>query len=100
MSIRTLFAAGVLLGVAANTAHATSYCEVVKTSDGFAALRASPSASGKLLAKMPSESMVLLRGGERNGWARVAWCKSGMPEQNCVGKQEGWVGKRLIDVCG
>lgn len=84
----------------ASPASATSYCEVVKTKDGFAALRATPGASGKLLAKMPSESMVLLRGQERSGWAKVAWCREGQPEQDCKGQIEGWVNKKLIDVCG
>ena len=81
-------------------AFATSYCEVMKTGDGFAALRAAPGASAKQLARMPSGDMVLLREGEKSGWVRVTWCRKGMPEQDCEGKVDGWVAKRLITDCG
>lgn len=91
---------GLAAMLSATPALATSYCEVVQTPDGFAALRGAPASSGKMLAKMPSGAMVLLREGERNGWAKVAWCAKGTPAQNCSGRVEGWVAKRLIDVCG
>lgn len=49
MNLRTVVAASALASslLMAAPGHATQFCEVVKTRDGFAALRASPGADGK-----------------------------------------------------
>ncbi|HRJ68159.1 MAG TPA: SH3 domain-containing protein [Beijerinckiaceae bacterium] len=98
--MRNIAGAAAVFVLCTAPAFATSYCEVVKTADGFAALRAAPGASAKQLARMPSGDMVLLREGERSGWVRVTWCRKGMPEQDCQGRVDGWVNKRLVSDCG
>ncbi len=109
---RAAFASAVLaLGLAASPALAlNSVCEVLPTRDGFAALRAGPSADARLIARMKTGHNVRLRArnqGEiiRSGpWTQVIYWRDGelyMPGQpEFRTGQVGWVAQRLIGDCG
>jgi hypothetical protein len=85
--------------VSAVPAQATAFCEVLPTADGFAALRAAPSAGGRLIVKMPTGHMVQLDStrDDAKGWRAVIY-------RGADGRQPmkaGWVASRLIESeCG
>jgi hypothetical protein len=82
-----------LLAILSTPAHATAYCEILPTRDGFVALRDAPSAEGKLLRRMkPGEDVQIdstVR--QRGGWMKVIY--SG-PDRSL--NQPGWVNRRLV----
>jgi hypothetical protein len=107
-----LFAAAALAcGLAATPAAAlNAVCEVLPTSDGFAALRAGPSPDARLIARMKTGENVHMRSvrqGElvRSGaWVQVTHWPDGqlyMPNdpQFRTGRI-GWVAQRLVGECG
>ena len=83
-------------------AQASLFCEVKKSRDGFVALRASPDAGSKMLARMKANDEVFLTGEKRNGWERIKY----WPANDRLTKGEsartitGWVNAKLIDMCG
>jgi uncharacterized protein YgiM (DUF1202 family) len=96
---KLFFAAGVLLSVT-GPAHATIFCEVLKTSDGFLALRAGPSVKAKLVFKIKSGEQVQVGLGRSGAWDKVIYYlkqkKSADPKP-----LTGWVNpKFLSDECG
>ena len=90
------------LWLACGAAHATAYCEVKPTRDGFVMLRAAPAAAAKPLARMAPGDEVMLLPERRAGWVRVRWWRGderlsrGFPHA----RGEGWVHAALLDVCG
>ncbi|MCZ8374619.1 MAG: SH3 domain-containing protein [Beijerinckiaceae bacterium] len=88
-----------LLAVALSSpTHATAFCEVKATRDGFVALRDAPSTGGKLIRRLKAGEMVQLDSTRRNprGWKAVIFREDG------EGKvQPGWVSAGLIErECG
>jgi hypothetical protein len=81
------------LAMSAIPAHATAFCEVLPTRDGFVALRETPHRQGKLLRRMkPGEDVQIdstVR--QRGGWMKVIY--SG-PDRSL--NQPGWVNRRLV----
>lgn len=86
-----------------------SVCSVMPTPDGFVALRDSPSPSGRLIARMHPDEVVIVdvKGGRlvrSGGWLRIshypgaAFPKAGDPEYRRVSR--GWAKDKLIDECG
>jgi hypothetical protein len=77
----------------ATPAHATAFCEVLPTRDGFVALRDAPSAQGKLLRRLkPGEDVQIdstVR--QRSGWMKVFYTG---PDRSL--SQPGWVNRRLV----
>jgi hypothetical protein len=100
-ALRSTLALFALL-LACGSAHATAFCEIRATRDGFVMLRAAPSAAGKPLARMAPGDEVMLLPERRRGWARVRWWRG--DERLSRGFQhargEGWVRATLLDVCG
>ncbi len=106
-----LAASLVCLGLASGPALAlNAVCEVLPTSDGFAALRAGPSPEARLLVRMKTGHNVHLRArnqGEiiRSGaWTQVMHRPDGElyqpgDPQYRTGRV-GWVAQRLIGDCG
>lgn len=98
-----------LMGAASPAKAINAVCEVLPTPDGFAALRAGPSADARLIARMKTGHSVHLRArnqGEviRSGrWTQVI---SWNGELNIPSQPEfrtgriGWVAQRLIGDCG
>ena len=93
----------------ATPASATLYCEILKSPDGFAALRAGPDPKARLVARMRVGDEVLVNGGvERKGkWENVTWWKGGRfkkkhPEGGYdLPNAKGWVHSSLLgDTCG
>ncbi len=106
-----LAAATLAMGLAASPARAiTVVCEVLPTPDGFAALRAGPSAEARLIARMRTGHGIRLRARNqgdviRSGpWTQVLYWPDGslyeptQPEYRTA--KIGWVAQRLIGDCG
>jgi hypothetical protein len=95
-------------GLASSPVHATTFCDVRKTSDGFVALRAGPYAKAPLIGRMRSGDEVLVRDdvASRGGWMFVTWWKGGrFKVKREAGydppDRDGWVRETLIaDECG
>jgi hypothetical protein len=95
-----LIALAVLAGLAVSVVpgHATAFCEVRQTSDGFVALREAPSASGKRLWRLKPGEMVQIdtTRPKKKGWAAVIYRSEDQKIQHT-----GWVSDRLIEKeCG
>lgn len=90
--------ASVLLAVGLSPAHATLFCDVKKTKDGFVAVREKPDAKSKILVKVPFGEDVQLDStrNEAKGWAPVIY--SGPRRGKMI---PGWVRSSLIvQECG
>ena len=100
-SFRSGFLASVVLAGLAipfAPAHATAFCEVRKTSDGFVALRDAPSGSGKRIWRLKPGEIVQLdtTRPRKKGWAAVIYRSEDQKIQH-----SGWVSDRLIEKeCG
>ena len=95
-----LAATAVLCGAGAS--HATEFCMIRKTSDGFAALRAAPDLKAKLLARMKTGEEVQLAQGEKGRWREVIYWRGDDRLTKGYDKHtaKGWVDGRLIEDCG
>lgn len=85
------------LAVMPTIAHATAFCDVRKTVDGFVALRAEPAASGRLILRMKAGEQVQLDSTveARKGWVHVHFWRDGAI------RHSGWVSRGLIEKeCG
>lgn len=79
-------------------AHATLFCDVKKTKDGFVALREKPDLTSKVLFKVPFGEDVQIDStrAEKNGWAPVIY--TGPRRGKMI---PGWVRASLIvQECG
>jgi hypothetical protein len=74
-------------------AHATAYCEILPTRDGFVALRDAPGPQGKLIRRMkPGEDVQIdSTARRRGGWMKVFYAG---PDRTLM--QPGWVNRRLV----
>jgi hypothetical protein len=83
-------------------ASATSFCEIKRTSDGFAALRAAPDAGARILARMRHTDEVMLGAGERGPWRQVTfWRGQSRHAEGGFGRgQQGWMHRSLLGECG
>jgi hypothetical protein len=107
----TLAAAAVALGLAASPASAlNAVCEVLPTSDGFAALRSAPSTSAPMIARMPTGHGVHMRSVQQGrlvtsgAWVQVThWPDGKFYEPGDPQFRQGrigWVVHRLVGECG
>jgi hypothetical protein len=95
---RTLIGATLVSLAWAVTAHATAYCEVLPTRDGFVALRDAPNANGKLLRRLKTGEDVQIDSTVRE---RAGWIKVIFTGEDRTQNQPGWVNRRLISrECG
>jgi hypothetical protein len=100
-----VFAAVVFAAIGASSANATVFCDINPTKDGFVALRAGPSPSARLIAKMRVGDEVQAHGSDSIGkWTHVTWWKggrfkSGGPTYD-PSTGGGWVHESLISDCG
>ena len=83
-------------------AQATLYCQVVKTGDGFAALRAAPEPSARQVARMKTGAEVFLVQEKRNGWEKVRFWPANdrITKGTTARTMTGWVHGKLIEDCG
>ena len=95
---RSAFLALVGLAAGMASAHATAFCEVKRTGDGFVALRAAPSAEGKRLWRLKAGDMVQIdtTRSKTGGWVAVIYRSEDQKTRHI-----GWVAARLIEKeCG
>jgi hypothetical protein len=87
---------------AAMPASATSFCNIKRTSDGFAALRAAPDANARILVRMRSTDEVMLGLGERGPWREVTyWRGQSRHQDGGFGRgRQGWMHHSLLGECG
>lgn len=107
--LRALIVALFAIG-ASTPSEARYHCAVMRTPDGFVALRQGPSAQHPVVAKMkPQESVGLLHPPDYNDivrkgdWLFVSWTPgtrrtaSHMPKIDESKSRSGWVRDKLID---
>lgn len=95
-------ATAIVTATASGPAHATLFCEVVKTRDNFVALRAAPDPQAKMLMRMKAGGEVMLAGEQRTGWEKVHYWPGDdrIEKGEAARKITGWVNRKLIDMCG
>ena len=103
--MKSALACGLLatfMACAAMPAQATEFCLIKKTTDGFAALRASPSLNAKLLARMKNGEEVQLAMGEKGRWREVIYWRGDerLSKGYAHHTAKGWVDSRLLEDCG
>lgn len=74
--LAALLLAAASLGLAGE-ASATTYCNIGPTKDGFVALRAGPSASSRLIAKMRVGDEIQAHSESKGKWMKATWYKGG-----------------------
>jgi hypothetical protein len=95
---RFLIPGFVVVTLLASPAHATAFCDVLPTGDGFVALRATPSPAGKLIRRIRSGESVQI---DRERKARGNWMSVYYRGPDRSLNERGWVNQRLIgDICG
>ncbi len=103
MKTAALFSlAALALAFATTSSHATEFCLIRKTSDGFAALRAAPDVKAKLLARMKTGEEVQLAEGEKGRWREVIYWRGEdrLKKGYDAHTAKGWVDGRLLEDCG
>lgn len=85
-------------------------CEVLPTSDGFAALRERPNVSAPMIRRMPTSHGVQIRFRRpyvpmtSGGWVQVVhWPDGTFPAEGDPSFRDGrigWVARRLVGECG
>ena len=88
--------------VCAQQASATIYCDIGKSAAGFAALRAGPSDSTKLLQRMKPGDEVLVGLGRAGDWMEVTYWRggrfaSGKNPQGDPPTAKGWMRSNMVD---
>lgn len=83
-------------------ASATAFCNIKRTSDGFAALRAAPDANARILARMRYTDEVMLGQGERGPWREVTYWRgqSRHADGGFARGRPGWMHRSLLGDCG
>jgi hypothetical protein len=84
-------------------ASATLFCPVMKTRDGFVALRAAPNMQASILVKMRPRDEIMLTGDEENGWIKVLYWPGETRFTRGYGEhRSGWMHRRFVppDQCG
>jgi hypothetical protein len=83
-------------------ASATSFCNIKRTADGFAALRAGPDANARILVRMRHTDEVMLGQGERGPWREVTyWRGQTRHQEGGFGRgRQGWMHRSLLGDCG
>ncbi len=111
MRLLALAAATLALGLATGPAAATSAaCSIKQTADGFAALRAEPAPTARLLTRMASGHTVEMhhaqpgRSVRQGQWVKVTHWADGelhaRGEAGAPAARIGWVHQGLLDDCG
>jgi uncharacterized protein YraI len=105
--VRLLFAmAGLALATALSVpspARATMFCPILKSRDGFVALRAGPGTRYPVIARMKEGDEVLaVTDADRNGWMRVHhwWGLERHDDKTRTNYRKGFVHKRYVGDCG
>jgi len=101
-------AAAVLLGALAAVAFAapagaTMFCPILKSRDGFVALRKGPGTSHPVVARMKAgDEVMALDDADRNGWMPVHhwWGDERHNEATRAKYRKGYVHKRYVGECG
>ncbi|CAN7635421.1 SH3 domain-containing protein [Bosea sp. LjRoot90] len=82
-------------------ARASLFCVVPETADGFVALRAAPSAQGRLILRMRAGDEVQIVEGGRGGWSKVRhWPGDARLANGYTGFTEGHAARRFLRDCG
>jgi uncharacterized protein YraI len=88
--------------LAGGPAGATQYCSVLKSPDGFVALRAGPGTNFPVVARMKEDDEVRALDGQKGPWMQVHhWHGQERHDDATRSKyRKGWAHKRYIGECG
>lgn len=82
-------------------ARASLFCLIPETGDGFVALRAAPSAQGRLILRMRAGDEVQIVEGGGRGWSKVRhWPGDARLAKGYDRFTEGHVTRRFLRECG
>jgi hypothetical protein len=98
-----LFSTLAVASACASPASASLFCPVMKTRDGFVALRDAPNMRGKLVARMqPGDEIMLVTSEQQNGWIRVQYWRGDTRLAKGDAGKDGWIHQRFVppDQCG
>ncbi len=95
-------ALAIFVACAASPVHATEFCLIRKTPDGFAALRNAPSPNAKLIARMKAGEEAQLAQGVKGRWRKVIYWRGDdrLTKGYDARFATGWVNGRLLADCG
>ncbi|MGE0563108.1 MAG: SH3 domain-containing protein [Pseudolabrys sp.] len=82
-------------------AAATAFCPILKSPDGFVALRKGPGTTFPIVARMKEDDDV--QAFEKKGpWIRIRhwWGMDRLDEKKRADHRDGWVNKRYLGECG
>ncbi len=90
------------LAVTAQPADASLFCTVLKSPDGFVALREKPDAGARIVERMRADDEVQALEGRRGRWQEVLhWRGDARYHEATRGNtRKGWVHMRYISECG
>ena len=101
---RTILGLALLAACAAPSqpARATAFCWVLKSPDGFVALREQPNAKARVIVRMREGDDVLALDGHQGRWQQVRHWRSGDRSKDVTRTDThiGWVHSRYISECG
>lgn len=91
-----------ITAVTVQYAHATEFCLIKQTADGFVALRANPSSTAGVISQMKPGEEVRPTGRSSGVWRFVHWWRGETRIASGVDKPDarGWVHRSLIEDCG
>jgi hypothetical protein len=84
-------------------AHATTFCNIPQTSDGFVALRSGPGPDNRMIGKMRPGDEVMLDINETDRWIQVTWWRGQDRHEKGFEHKAGfgWMHKRFVgEECG
>jgi len=86
----------------ASGASATSFCNVLKSPDGFVALRAAPDIKARIVARMKEDDEVQLLDGRKGQWREVLHWHGDQRLQDATrgNTRRGWMSARYMSECG
>lgn len=87
----------------ASPADATVFCPILKSRDGFVALRSGPGMRYPVIARMQEDDEVLaVTDADKHGWMRVHhwWGQERHDERTRSKYRKGFVHKRHVGECG
>ena len=102
LTLPALLSAGGIWLAAITPAGATLFCPVLKSPDGFVALRSGPGPRFPIVARMKEDDEVQVLDGKKGSWTQVRhwWGGERLEPATREKFRSGWAHRRYIGDCG